>query len=45
MVAVVQPVTHSLVRLCKGDGQIHVETLISELPIEALHVEVFIGLV
>lgn len=45
MVTVVQPVTHSLLHLGKGDEHIHVETLISELPMEALKVEVFIGLV
>ena len=43
IVVVVQPVTHSLLHLCKGEEEIHIEALISELPIEALNVAVFHG--
>ncbi len=43
MVVVVQPVTHSLLYLCKGEEEIHVEALISELAIEALNVAILNG--
>jgi hypothetical protein len=43
VVVVVQPVSHSLLHLCKGKEEIHVEALISELPFEALNVAVFNG--
>ena len=43
MVVVMQPVSHSLLHLCKGEEEIHVEALISELPVEALNVAVFKG--
>jgi hypothetical protein len=32
-----QPVTHSRITLCKGEEEIDVEALSSELSIEALH--------
>ena len=32
VVVVVQPVTHSLLHLCNGEEEIHVEALISQLP-------------
>jgi hypothetical protein len=40
MVVVVPPVSHSLLHLCKGEEEIHVEALISKLVIEALYVAV-----
>lgn len=43
VVIVVPPVTHSLLYLGKGEEQIHVETLIPKLSIEALNVAVFNG--
>ena len=39
-----QPVTHSLLHLCKGEEEIHIEALISEFPVEALNVAIFNGL-
>jgi len=43
VVVVVQPVTHSLLHLCKGEEEFHVEALISELAIEALNVAILNG--
>ena len=43
VVVVVQPGTHSLLHLCKGEEEIHVEALISKLTIEALNVAIFNG--
>lgn len=43
LVVVVQPVTHSLLYLCKGEEEVHVEALISEFAIEALNEAILNG--
>jgi hypothetical protein len=43
VVVVVHAVTHSLLHLCKGEEEIHVEARISELAVEALNVAIFTG--
>jgi hypothetical protein len=41
VVVVVSPVSHSLLHLCKGKEEIHIEGLISKPAIEARNVAVF----